>query len=106
MKNIERAVGVFGVAAAEIESLAESGLAPATEPRPAGEAASGVALPGGQLALPALPSIAVLPFANMSGDPDQEFFADGLAEDILTGLSRFRELFVISRNSTFRYKGK
>ncbi len=52
------------------------------------------------------PSIAVLPFANMSGDPDQEFFADGLTEDILTELSRFKEFIVISRNSTFVYKGK
>jgi adenylate cyclase len=52
------------------------------------------------------PSIAVLPFANMSGDPEQEFFADGLTEDIITALSRFRELFVISRNSAFVYKGK
>lgn len=63
---------------------------------------------------PALPSpddggyssIAVLPFANLSGDPDQEFFADGLTEDIITALSRFRHLLVISRNSTFVYKGK
>jgi adenylate cyclase len=52
------------------------------------------------------PTIAVLPFANMSGDPEQEFFADGLTEDILTELSRFRHLFVISRNSVFVYKGK
>ena len=52
------------------------------------------------------PSIAVLPFANMSGEPEQEFFADGLTEDIITALSRFRELFVISRNSAFVYKGK
>ena len=51
-------------------------------------------------------SIAVLPFENMSGDPEQEFFADGLTEDILTGLSRFQELFVISRTSVFTYKGK
>jgi len=58
------------------------------------------------MTLPSQPSIAVLPFANLSADPGQEFFADGLAEDILTGLSRFRDLFVISRNSTFRYKGK
>jgi adenylate cyclase len=58
------------------------------------------------LSLPSRPSIAVLPFANMSGDPEQEFFADGLTEDILTGLSRFRELFVISRNSSFKYKGR
>jgi adenylate cyclase len=52
------------------------------------------------------PTIAVLPFVNMSGDPEQEFFADGLTEDILTELSRFRDLFVTSRNSVFVYKGK
>ena len=52
------------------------------------------------------PSIAVLPLANMSGDSEQEFFADGLTEDIITELSRFHDLFVISRNSTFVYKGK
>ena len=57
-------------------------------------------------ALPAKPSIVVLPFVNMSGDADQEFFADGLTEDILTELSRFRDLFIISRNSSFKYKGK
>ena len=52
------------------------------------------------------PSIVVLPFTNMSGEAEQEFFADGLTEDILTELSRFRHLFVISRNSAFKYKGK
>jgi TolB-like protein/Tfp pilus assembly protein PilF len=52
------------------------------------------------------PSIAVLPFTNMSSDPDQEFFADGMTEDIITALSRIRELFVISRNSSFAYKGR
>ncbi len=58
------------------------------------------------LPLPDKPSIAVLPFENMSGDPEQEYFADGIAEDILTGLSRFRWFFVIARNSTFTYKGR
>jgi adenylate cyclase len=58
------------------------------------------------LALPTGPTIAVLPFTNLSGDPEQEYFSDGLADDIITALSRFRELFVIARNSTFRYKGK
>ena len=53
----------------------------------------------------AKPSIFVHPFANMSGDAEQEFFADGLTEDIITELSRFHELFVISRNSSFKYKG-
>jgi len=56
--------------------------------------------------LPDKPSIAVLPFDNLSGDPDQEYFADGMTEDIITGLLRFRSLFVIARNSTFAYKGK
>ncbi|KRR12306.1 adenylate/guanylate cyclase domain-containing protein [Bradyrhizobium valentinum] len=58
------------------------------------------------LALPDKPSIAVLPFENMSGDPEQEYFADGMVEDIITGLSRSRSLFVIARHSTFTYKGK
>ena len=56
------------------------------------------------LPLPDKPSIAVLPFINMSGDPDQEFFADGIAEDIITALSRYSSLFVIARNSCFTYK--
>jgi adenylate cyclase len=56
--------------------------------------------------LPDKPSIAVLPFQNMSGDPEQEYFADGMAEDITTALSRFKSLFVIARNSSFSYRGK
>ena len=64
-------------------------------------AAAGAASP-----LPDKPSIAVLPFQNMSGDPEQEYFADGLAEDIITALSKLRGFFVIARNSTFAYKGK
>ncbi|MBB3394898.1 MULTISPECIES: adenylate/guanylate cyclase domain-containing protein [unclassified Rhizobium] len=59
-----------------------------------------------RLALPDKPSIAVLPFQNMSGDPEQEYFADGMVEDIITGLSRIKWLFVIARNSSFVYKGK
>jgi adenylate cyclase len=58
------------------------------------------------LQLPDRPSIAVLPFQNMSGDPEQEYFADGMVEDIITALSRFKSLFVIARNSSFTYKGK
>jgi TolB-like protein/Flp pilus assembly protein TadD len=58
------------------------------------------------LTLPDKPSIAVLPFQNMSGDPEQEYFADGIVEDIITALSRFRQLFVIARNSSFTYKGR
>ncbi|MBI4763917.1 MAG: tetratricopeptide repeat protein [Deltaproteobacteria bacterium] len=56
--------------------------------------------------LPDKPSIAVLPFVNMSGDPKQEFFSDGITEDIITALSKIQKLFVIARNSTFTYKGK
>src|SRR5262249_28468097 len=56
--------------------------------------------------LPDKPSIAVLPFENMSGDPEQEYFADGMVEEIITALSRFKSLFVIARNSSFIYKGK
>ena len=58
------------------------------------------------LALPDKPSIAVLPFNNMSGDPEQEYFADGMVEEIITALSRMRWLFVIARNSSFTYKGR
>ena len=56
--------------------------------------------------LPDKPSIAVLPFQNMSGDPEQDYFADGIVEDIITALSRIRWLFVIARNSSFTYKGR
>ncbi|MFT5503022.1 MAG: adenylate cyclase [Gammaproteobacteria bacterium] len=64
------------------------------------------ALTGERLELPNKPSIAVLPFQNMSGDPEQEFFADGMSEDIITALSRLPNLVVIARNSTFVYKGR
>jgi adenylate cyclase len=70
------------------------------EPRPPSERAA----PGAGAATK--PSLVVLPFVNMSGDPEQEFFADGLSEDIITELSRFRDLLVISRNSAFVHKGK
>jgi adenylate cyclase len=60
----------------------------------------------GALTLPDRPSIAVLPFANMSGDVEQEYFADGLSEDLITALSRYRWFFVIARNSSFTYKGR
>ena len=67
-----------------------------------------VQLPGRStpLPLPDKPSIAVLPFTNLSGDPEQEYFADGLVEDIITALSRVRSFFVIARNSSFTYKGR
>src|SRR6476659_1625246 len=67
---------------------------------------SGIASERQPLPLPDKPSIAVLPFQNMSGDPEQEYFSDGIVEDIITALSRFKSLFVIARNSSFTFKGK
>jgi adenylate cyclase len=75
------------------------------EPEPSAEPRGGKGDAGATSAAKK-PSIAVLPFVNMSGDAEQEFFADGLTEDIITELSRFRDLLVISRNSTFVHKGK
>lgn len=66
----------------------------------------GALLTATTLALPDKPSIAVMPFQNMSGDPEQEYFADGMVEDITTALSRIRQFFVIARNSSFTYKGR
>jgi adenylate cyclase len=66
----------------------------------------GAPAPRQALTLPDKPSIAVLPFQNLSGDPEQQYFADGMVEDVVTALSRFRNLFVISRNSSFTYKGR
>lgn len=73
---------------------------------PPSVAANGSSLRDGELVVPAKPSIAVLPFVNMSGDPDQAFFSDGISEDIITSLSKFRELFVISRHSAFAYRDR
>jgi TolB-like protein/tRNA A-37 threonylcarbamoyl transferase component Bud32/Tfp pilus assembly protein PilF len=77
-------------------------LAAARDPSPA----SGATVTGPHDPQSTRPSIAVLPFESMSGDPEQEFFADGITEDIITELSRIRSLFVIARNSSFAYKGK
>jgi TolB-like protein len=88
VKNIARPVRVYRV---------RDRAVPVDWPSPA----SPQALP-----LPDKPSIAVLPFANMSGDPEQEYFADGMVEEIITALSRIRWLFVIARNSSFTYKGQ
>src|SRR5271167_1406433 len=85
VKNIAQPVHVFRIAA--------------NPPTPAAEVPP-------SLPLPDKPSVAVLPFNNMSVDPEQEFFADGIAEDIITALSRYPSLFVIARNSSFTYKGR
>jgi adenylate cyclase len=89
LKNMSRPVRVY-------QADLQTNVAQSTAPDPVQETTAPVVKP----------SIAVLPFANMSNDPDQEFFVDGLTEDILTELSRRHELFVISRNSTFVYKGQ
>jgi adenylate cyclase len=78
----------------------------AKEPAGAAVADNQVELEKPDLALPDKPSIAVLPFENMSGDPEQEYFADGMVEEIITALSRFKSLFVIARHSSFTFKGK
>jgi TolB-like protein len=68
--------------------------------------ALGSTVVGPERLLPGKPSIAVLPFTNLGGDPNEDYFSDGITEDIITELSRFSELFVIARNSSFTYKGK
>ena len=99
LKNIERPIRVYVVRAAEHHP----GAKPATLPAERVRSPLDIAKP---LALPDKPSIAVLPFHNISGDAEQEYFADGVVEDIITALSRFKSLFVIARNSSFTYKGK
>jgi adenylate cyclase len=92
IKNIARPIGVHRVSLAESvppATFKSTSTSVKTEPTAANR-----------------PSIAVLPFANMSGDPEQEYFADGISEDIITGLSKLRWFFVIARNSSFTYKGK
>ena len=91
LKNIARPVRIYAVRpAAWLGSTAVRSPAEAGKPLP----------------LPDRPSIAVLPFENMSGDPEQEYFADGIAEDVLTTLSQIQELVVIARNSSFVFKGQ
>src|SRR5579872_1488117 len=91
LKNIDRPVRLYAHRSA--------GSSAATDTKSAGEAPK-------PLLLPDKPSIAVLPFQNMSSDPEQEYFADGMVEEIITALSRFKALFVTARNSSFTYKGR
>ena len=106
------AIGDDGEAQRLIKTLPRKGLrsvGPVREerqPSEVAEAGTRPEKPAAPLPLPDKPSIAVLAFTNMSGDPDQGYFSDGITEDIITGLSRFSELFVIARNSSFQYKGK
>jgi TolB-like protein len=80
--------------------------APSSAGPSSAQSTGGTAVKSVELTLPSRPSIAVLPFQNMSGDPEQEYFADGIVEEIITALSRMRWLFVIARNSSFTYKGR
>jgi len=102
-----KAVGDSGEEQKLIRTVARKGfrfVGAVTEAAPS--VGRGDAEPAGALALPDKPSIAVLPFQNLSGDPEQEYFADGVVEDIITALSRMHWLFVIARNSSFTYKGR
>src|SRR5262245_15361045 len=88
-----------------LKNIEEPIRAYALSPR-AGSLSSGIPRAGEAFPLPSKPSIAVLPFDNLSGDRDQDYFADGIVEEIITALSRMRWLFVIARNSSFAYKGR
>jgi adenylate cyclase len=102
----ERAISnlvAIAAAAAAVVVIAAVGI---YSYRPAAPQLTATAGPPAKLSLPDKPSIAVLPFANMSDDPAQEYFADGITEEIITSLSKLQGLFVIARNSTFQYKGK
>ena len=107
-----RAIGDTGEEQRLIRTISRKGfrfVGDVREAPPRSAATSSVAETGtplGPLALPAQPSVAVLPFLNLSGDPDQDYFADGVVEDIIGALSRMRWLFVIARNSSFTYKGR
>ena len=96
LKNIAEPIRVYSL---EVGAPAEAKPAVPAEPNAQEKTSLG-------LAQPDKPSIAVLPFQNMSGDPEQEYFADGISEDVITGLSKLRWFFVIARNSSFRYRGK
>ena len=99
LKNIAEPVRVYSL---KVGVAAEAKPVSAAEPTAAEKSPSPHAAP----LLPDRPSIAVLPFQNMSGDPEQEYFADGISEDIITALSKLSQLFVIARNSSFTFKGK
>ena len=109
--NVARsAIGDTGEEQRLIKTLPRKGfrfIGPVQEERDTSPAFDNGVEPGERaLALPDKPSIAVLPFENMSGDPEQEYFADGMVEEIITALSRFKSLFVIARNSSFTFKGR
>jgi len=109
---VRRAIGDSGEAQRLVKTFPRKGVrfigSVREEPRPGEIARQQIAAeaPKSALALPDKPSIAVLPFTNMSGDPEQDYFADGMAEEVIVALSRCSSLFVIARNSSFTYRGK
>ena len=102
INSVRRAVGDDGKAQTVIKTFARRGFRFVADLADEAAIAAELLLPGGGSDKPA---IAVLPFGNLSGDPEQEYFSDGLAEDIISALSRFRQLAVVSRNSSFAYRG-
>src|SRR3954447_4566739 len=107
VKNVARPVRVFRISPDTLALPAPAVPALGTLSRNAGEGGpSAKRLVGEGLKLPEKPSLVVLPFQNMSGDPEQEYFADGMVEEITTAIARLPWLFVIARNSSFAYKGK
>lgn len=113
---VRKAVGDSGQQQRVIRTIARKGFrfaadlqerkSPGENSVPATAAAGAMQLPAPAPALPAKPSIAVLPFVNLSGDPEQDYLVDGVIEDIIAALSRHRWLFVVARNSSFTYKGR
>lgn len=103
---VRRAVGDSGDEQRLVRTIARKGIRFVGEVRIADNGPALGRIEPTVLALPDRPAIAVLPFTNMSGEPEQEYFSDGISEDIITALSKLRWFFVISRNSSFTYKGK
>jgi TolB-like protein len=103
---VRKAIGDSGEEQHLIRTIARKGFRFVGDVREVPDAPVPVAAAAAALDLPDKPSIAVLAFQNLSGDPEQEYFADGMVEDIITALSRIRWLFVIARNSSFTYKGR
>src|SRR5262249_41181753 len=108
MNAVRRAIGDDGKRQHLVRTVARNGYRFVADVEHSAAADSAAIRPAsaGALVLPAKPSIAVLPFINMSGDPEQDYFADGITEDLTTALSQFRWLFVIARNSSFAFKGR
>lgn len=107
IRTIARKGFRFAAEVREVPSTRESAAAFAGSAPPSADAATSVAsAPAIAVALPAKPSIAVLPFVNLSADPEQDYLADGVVEDIIAALSQYRWLFVVARNSSFSYKGR